>query len=73
MHSCVDDDGVTHLSNARNAAIDAEMVAEIVAASEDGSRLIYTDSENDRAGFVGIADPGQPTPLGRLRCAAAMS
>ncbi len=49
-----------------NAAIDVQTVAEIVAASEDGNTLIYTDSEHDRVGFVDIADPEHPAPLGVL-------
>lgn len=47
-----------------NTDIDTETVAEIVAASNDGMTLIYTDSENDNVGFVDITDPSIPTPLG---------
>jgi hypothetical protein len=52
-----------------NAAIDAQTVAEIVAASADGNTLIYTDSENDRVGFVDITDPRHPAALGVLALA----
>jgi hypothetical protein len=50
----------------RNDDIATETVAEIVAASEDGNTLIYTDSENDRVGFIDIGDPEHPAPLGVL-------
>lgn len=52
-----------------NTAIDEQAVAEIVAASGDGNTLIYTDSENHSIGFVAIADPTQPQPLGVLALA----
>ncbi len=38
--------------------------AEIVAASEDGNLLIYTDGEFGKIGFVNIADPANPLPAG---------
>ena len=47
-----------------NTDIDAETVAEIVAASDDGNTLIYTDSETEKAGFVDISNPASPLPLG---------
>ncbi len=40
--------------------------AEIVAASEDGMTLVYTNSLKGEIGFVDIADPANPKPLGRL-------
>ena len=40
--------------------------AEIVAASEDGRTLIYTDSPNESLGFIDIANPARPQPLGAL-------
>ncbi|MGA0839856.1 MAG: esterase-like activity of phytase family protein, partial [Pseudomonadales bacterium] len=40
--------------------------AEIVAASEDGRTLIYTDSPGEQIGFVDITDPGNPLALGTL-------
>lgn len=41
-------------------------VSEIVTASQDGLILVYADSVLGALGFVGIADPGQPQPLGSL-------
>lgn len=43
---------------------DIETVAEIVAVSADGTTLIYTDSAQNRAGFVDINDPANPQPAG---------
>jgi hypothetical protein len=40
--------------------------AEIVAASGDGMTLVYTDSPNKAVGFIDIADPAAPAPLGNL-------
>jgi len=47
-----------------NTDIDAETVAEIVAATDDGMTLVYTDSEQELLGFVDIADPENPLPAG---------
>ena len=41
-----------------------ETVAEIVAATEDGMTLVYTDSPGERIGLVDIADPKAPKPAG---------
>lgn len=49
-----------------NTGIDQETVAEIVAASEDGNTLVYTDSAGENIGFVDIADPAHPQPLGTV-------
>lgn len=49
-----------------NACADTETVAEIVAASDDGNTLIYTDSETENLGFVDITDPASPQPGGVL-------
>lgn len=46
--------------------VDQTTVAEIVAASEDGNLLIYTDSETKGVGFIDIADPYNPMPGGTL-------
>jgi hypothetical protein len=46
--------------------IDETTVSEIVAASEDGETLIYTDSPGERIGFVDISDPSDPKPAGVL-------
>lgn len=40
--------------------------AEIVAASEDGMTLIYTNSPKGEIGFVDITDPKAPKALGHL-------
>jgi hypothetical protein len=42
-------------------------VAEIVAASEDGYKLLYTDNEGGTLGFVDIADPHNPVVAGTIR------
>ncbi|MGD2084179.1 MAG: esterase-like activity of phytase family protein, partial [Chromatiales bacterium] len=47
-----------------NTDIDNETVAEIVAASEDGYTLVYTDSALEALGFVDITDPADPQPAG---------
>ncbi len=49
-----------------NTDIEQETVAEIVAASTDGTLLIYTDSAGDNVGFVDIADPAAPQPAGTV-------
>ncbi|CUA83843.1 Esterase-like activity of phytase [Chelatococcus sambhunathii] len=41
-------------------------VAEIIAASEDGNLLVYTDSPQNAVGFVDITDPRQPKAAGFL-------
>jgi hypothetical protein len=41
-------------------------VAEIVAASEDGDTLIYTDGATGSVGFVDITDPADPKALGLI-------
>jgi hypothetical protein len=46
--------------NAVNACFDRAAVAEIVAASDNGKLLIYTDSANDAVGFVDISKPKHP-------------
>lgn len=46
--------------------VDTETAAEIVAASEDGQTLIYTDSPEKTLGFVDITDPTKPSALGLL-------
>jgi len=45
---------------------DTETSAEIVAASNDGKTLIYTDSPTESVGFVDITDPENPTGLGTV-------
>lgn len=41
-------------------------VAEIVAATEDGKTLVYTDSPGNRIGFVDITDAAAPKPAGTV-------
>jgi len=50
----------------RNGIEGSQAVSEIVAASTDGKTLIYTDSARKGVGFVDIADPSEPKPLGFL-------
>ncbi|MEE1609715.1 esterase-like activity of phytase family protein [Microvirga sp. CF3016] len=44
----------------------ADTVAEIIAASEDGKLLIYTDSPRKALGFIDITDPANPKAGGSL-------
>lgn len=48
---------------------DDETAAEIVAASEDGLTLIYSDSPMEQVGFVDITDPANPVEMGTLALA----
>ncbi|HSO81980.1 esterase-like activity of phytase family protein [Thiocapsa sp.] len=43
-----------------------ETVSEIIAATQDGNILVYTDSPGERIGFIDIADPSIPQPIGTL-------
>lgn len=43
-----------------------ETAAEIIAASQDGMTLIYTDSPQEALGFVDITDPANPIASGFL-------
>jgi DNA-binding beta-propeller fold protein YncE len=47
-------------------ADNASMVAEILAATDDGQVLIYTDSLGKQLGFVDISDPKAPKGAGVL-------
>lgn len=47
-----------------NSDIDSETVSEIIDATRDGKTLVYTDAELEALGFVDIADPYNPMPLG---------
>lgn len=47
-----------------NTDISLETVAEIVAATDDGNTLVYTDSKTDNLGYVDIVNPAKPQPLG---------
>jgi DNA-binding beta-propeller fold protein YncE len=43
---------------------DTETVAEIVSATDDGMTVIYTDSPRGVIGFIDIAEPSNPLPMG---------
>lgn len=49
-----------------SVADNASQAAEILAASEDGQTLVYTDSPGEQLGFVGISDPAAPKGEGVL-------
>jgi len=42
----------------------SETVAEIVAANDDATMLVYTDSPGERLGMIDISDPATPQPAG---------
>ena len=44
----------------------AENSAEIMVATEDGDRLIYSDSPLESLGMIDISDPAAPMPLGHI-------
>lgn len=46
-----------------------ESSAEIVAASDDGRVLVYTDSPQGAVGLIDLADPARPRPLGHVAMA----
>ena len=54
----------TPLNNAERAADPSS--AEIIAASEDGMTLVYTDSPHGAVGLIDITDPAAPRPLGNV-------
>ena len=43
-----------------------ETSSEIIAATEDGLTLVYTDSPAGAVGFIDLTDPAAPAPLGAL-------
>jgi hypothetical protein len=47
-----------------NTDVSLQTIAEIVAASEDGKLLVYTDAVSGNVGFVNIEDPANPLPGG---------
>jgi len=49
-----------------NSSIDMDAVAEIVDVTSDGMMLVYTDSEQNKIGFVDITNPGDPQPAGTV-------
>lgn len=44
----------------------SETSAEIMAVSQDGMTLIYSDSPNQALGLIDISDPHAPKPLGQV-------
>ncbi len=48
----------------QNTDPDEETVAEIVAAAQNGTLLVYTDGETENLGLVDISDPTNPSPEG---------
>lgn len=50
----------------QNTSVEAETVAEIVAASADGNILVYTDGKQELIGFVDISTPNTPTAAGTV-------
>ncbi|NDH20939.1 MAG: alkaline phosphatase, partial [Rhodobacteraceae bacterium] len=46
--------------------LDRETSAEIIAATEDGMTLVYTDSPLGVVGLIDITKPAQPAPLGNV-------
>ena len=46
--------------------LNRETSAEIIAATEDGMSLVYTDSPLGVVGLIDITNPGQPKPLGNV-------
>ena len=58
---------ITTLPNyVNNADPSRTTVSEIVAATEDGRTLVYTDSEGEQIGFVDITNPYLATNAGVL-------
>jgi len=49
-----------------NTDVGLETVAEIVAAADNGNKLVYTDSATGKVGFVDILNPASPQPLGAI-------
>jgi hypothetical protein len=50
------------LANYRQCAVDtsAETVSEIIAATQDGMTLVYSDAARGTVGFFDITNPGAP-------------
>ncbi len=59
-------DRVNSFAVAQNAPEAEETSSEIIAASEDGSWLVYSDSPAGGIGFIGLADDGSTTANGFL-------
>jgi len=50
----------------QNSVVTNETAAEIVAATDDGNTLVYSDSPLEVIGFIDISDPVNPAGLGTL-------
>jgi len=62
---------IATLPNYRNngepaVALPIETVSEIVAATQDGMTLAYTDGEREVIGFIDLRDPRDPRPAGTV-------
>lgn len=59
---------IAYLEAVRNAPADrkkdSKSVAEIIAASEDGMLLAYTDGEQNGIGLIDLRNPAKPVPAG---------
>jgi hypothetical protein len=56
----------TPLNMAEGEDTNRETSSEIIAATDDGQRLIYTDSPLGVVGMIDISDASSPKPLGNL-------
>lgn len=56
----------TPLNMAAGEDQDRETSSEIIAVSDDGMRLVYTDSPLGVVGLIDISDPAAPKPLGNV-------
>ena len=52
--------------------VSKKSVAEIVAASEDGRLLAYTDGEQQGIGLIDITNPASPQPAGFIPVAVSL-
>lgn len=50
----------------QNTSVDIDTVAEIVAATDDGMTLVYTDGVAQKLGFIDISNPAAPQPAGAM-------
>jgi hypothetical protein len=61
-----DPDGLFQHVGTFDVTLNGNEVAEIVAATANGRRLVYTDASTGSIGFVDIADPANPIGEGML-------
>jgi hypothetical protein len=57
---------IASFMTAQNAPDAEESSAEIIAATDDGMTLVYTDSPAGVVGFIDITDPASPSGLGAI-------